>query len=454
MSGGGGAGSGVAGANADSGAGAGGEVGAGAGIRMVYVLLDGVGDLPHPDLDGRTPLQAARTPNLDRLARAGAMGRVVSVGRGIAPESDIAVFNMLGYGFRHADYAGRGVIEAIGIGIDFRDGDLALRGNFATLDAGGVITDRRAGRRIDRADAEAAAAEIERGVRFSRPGASVAVAPTIGHRVTVRIRLEGEDLSSNITNTDPAYARVDGMGIAKAVGDYMRIEKCLPLDGSPAAALAASLVNEFTEQSTAILAASGTNRARADAGRKTLGCILLRDAGSRHPVVDPISDVHSMSFSCIVDMPVEIGISRVLRMRAFEAGGLADYEAKARAAAGALAEHNAVYVHLKGPDEFGHDGDAAGKTASIEEIDSRFFGPLLGALDLSEAAVVVSADHSTPCISKGHSDDPVPLLVSGGGRVRPDGTKRFTEDEAKTGSMGLLDGADVVREAVARIRGA
>ena len=424
------------------------------GVRMVYVLLDGVGDLPHPDLGGRTPLQAARTPNLDRLAGAGAMGRVVSVGKGIAPESDIAVFNMLGYGFRHADYAGRGVIEAIGIGIDFKDGDLALRGNFATLDAGGAITDRRAGRHIDRADAEAVAGEIERGVRFSRPGASVVVAPTIGHRVTVRIRLDGEDLSSNITNTDPAYARVDGMGIAKAVGDYMRVEKCLPLDGSPAAALAASLVNEFTEQSTSILAASGTNRARAGAGKKTLGCVLLRDAGNRHPAVDPISDVHSMSFSCIVDMPVEIGISKVLRMRAVEAGGLADYEAKAGAAAEALGSHDAVYVHLKGPDEFGHDGDAAGKTASIEDIDSRFFGPLLGAIDTSEVAVVVSADHATPCISKGHSDDPVPLLVSGGGMARQDGTRRFTEDEARAGSIGLLDGADVVREAVARIRGA
>lgn len=422
-------------------------------VSMVYVLLDGVGDLPHPDLGGMTPLQAARTPNLDRLARGGAMGRVVSVGRGIAPESDIAVFNMLGYGFRHADYAGRGVIEAIGIGIDFRDGDLALRGNFATVDGEGVITDRRAGRHIERADAEAVASELERGVRFSRPGASVVVAPTVGHRVTVRIRLDGEDLSSNVTNTDPAYARVDGMGIAKAVGDCMRIEKCLPLDGSPAAALAASLVNEFTEQSGRILAGSETNRARAEAGRKTLGCILLRDAGNRHPVVDPIGKVHSMSFSCIVDMPVEIGISRVLRMDAYEAGGLADYEAKARAAADAVASHDAVYVHLKGPDEFGHDGDAAGKRASIEDIDARFFGPLLGSIDLSRTAVVVSADHSTPCISKGHSDDPVPLLVSGGGMRGPDGTERFTERDAEAGSLGLLEGADVVRTAVARIGG-
>ena len=96
----------------------------------MYVLLDGVGDLPHPDLNGKTPLQAASTPNMDKIARNGCMGEVISVGEGIAPESDIAVFNMLGYKFRHADYVGRGVIEAT----DFKDGDLALRGNFATLD--------------------------------------------------------------------------------------------------------------------------------------------------------------------------------------------------------------------------------------------------------------------------------------------------------------------------------
>jgi len=96
-------------------------------VHIIYVLLDGVGDLPHPDLEGKTPLEAANTPNLDKIAKNGSIGQVISVGKGIAPESDIAVFNMLGYKFLHSDYVGRGVIEAIGVGIDFKDGDLALR---------------------------------------------------------------------------------------------------------------------------------------------------------------------------------------------------------------------------------------------------------------------------------------------------------------------------------------
>ncbi len=416
-------------------------------IHMIYVLLDGVGDLPHPDLNGKTPLDAAFTPNMDRLAKNGVMGTVISVGKGIAPESDIAVFNMLGYKFQHDNYVGRGVIEAIGVGIDFKDGDLALRGNFSTINDEGAITDRRAGRQIEREDALGVAKEIEEKISFSHPNTSVVVAPTIGHRITVRIRADGNSLSSNITNTDPAYSRVAGMGIAKAVGDFMKIEKCLPLDESVSAKLTANLVNEFSQQSLSILGKSEVNKKRKEEGKKLLNSILLRDAGNRYPVAKPINEQFSMNFSCIVDMPVEIGISEVLKMKAFAAGGLTDYEEKAKVAAKAMETQNAIYVHLKGPDEFGHDGDAQGKMKNIEEIDKRFFGTLLENIDTGKTAVIISADHSTPCINKGHSDDPVPLLISGDG-IKDDGTIRYTEDQAKKGSIGLIEGAQVVKTSI------
>jgi len=409
-------------------------------------LLDGVGDLPHPDLVGKTPLEAATTKNMDILAKNGIMGQVISVGKGIAPESDIAVFNMLGYKFQHSDYAGRGVIEAIGIGIDFKDGDLALRGNFATLDDEGKIIDRRAGRRIEREDVEKISKEIEKEIKFSNPNTTVAVAPTVGHRVTVRLR-DNKPLSSEISNTDPAYARVDGMGIAKAVSDFMKIEKCIPLEQSENAANAANLVNEFTKQSLEIMKKSDVNKQRSQKNKKLLNSILLRDAGNKYPNVKPINDLHSMNFSCIVDMPVEIGISNILKMKAFNAGGLTDYEEKARVAAQAMETENAIYVHLKGPDEFGHDGDAIGKMKNIEEIDERFFGTLLDHVDVSKIAIMISADHSTPSIHKGHSDDPVPLLISGN-MITNDGTQRFTETEAKKGAIGLIDGVQVVKTGI------
>ena len=413
-------------------------------------MLDGVGDLPHPDLAGKTPLEAATTKNMDMLAKNGIMGQVISVGKGIAPESDIAVFNMLGYKFQHSDYAGRGVIEAIGIGIDFKDGDLALRGNFATLDDEGKIIDRRAGRIIEREDAEKISKEIEKEIKFSNPNTTVVVAPTVGHRVTIRLR-DSKPLSSEISNTDPAYARVDGMGIAKAVSDFMKIEKCIPLEQTENAANAANLVNEFTKQSLEIMKKSDVNKQRSQKNKKLLNSILLRDAGNKYPNVKPINDLHSMNFSCIVDMPVEIGISNILKMRAFNAGGLTDYEEKARVAAQAMETENAIYVHLKGPDEFGHDGDAIGKMKNIEEIDDRFFGTLLKNINTNKVFVMISADHSTPCINKGHSDDPVPVLISGDS-ITNDGSERFTEEFAKKGEIGLLEGAQVVDKAIEIIK--
>ena len=420
-------------------------------VHMIYVLLDGVGDLPHPDLNGKTPLEAANTPILDKIASNGAIGEVISVGKGIAPESDIAVFNMLGYKFKHEGYAGRGVIESVGVGIDFKDGDLALRGNFSTLDDEAIIIDRRAGRHIEKEDADGVAKEIEDKIEFSNPDTSVVVSPTIGHRVIVRIRTDSKKLSSKITNTDPAYSNIGGMGVAKAVGDYLKIEKCLPLEDNEDSKFTANLVNEFSEQAIKILKESEINKKRKDQGKKQLSCILLRDAGNKVPNVVPINEKHEMQFSCIVDMPVELGIADILKMKTFEAGGLTDYEEKARVAAKAMETQNSIYVHLKGPDEFGHDGDAIGKMKNIEEIDQRFFKTLLENIDSSKVAIIISADHSTPCINKGHSDDPVPVVVSGD-FVKNDGTTRMTEEQAKKGSIGLIQGAEVVPKSIELIK--
>jgi 2,3-bisphosphoglycerate-independent phosphoglycerate mutase len=415
-------------------------------IRLVYVLLDGIGDLPHPSLNELTPLEAAYTPNLDSLARAGAMGRVISVGKGIAPQSDIAVFNMLGYSFRDGSYVGRGVIESIGCNIDFRDGDLALRGNFATVDDKLKIVDRRAGRIISTEEAKAVCKTLRENIRFSDKDASVALEATVAHRVVIRLRHAKMKLSDRITNTDPAYDKVDGMGIAKDTTGDMYVQKSTAEENSEQARTAAKMLNEFTTQAVQLLRDHPVNRARVAAGKKPMNCILARDSGNRYPNVDPINKKHGISVGCIVDMPVEIGISKVLGMRMFQAGDINAYEEKAKVAARSLKSVNAVYVHIKGPDEFGHDGDARGKKKNIEDIDSRFFGVLMQELKGS-ATIVVSGDHSTPCVKKGHSDDPVPLLISGS-NVKQDGSARFTENYGKRGRLGLLMGAEVLPTAI------
>ena len=413
-------------------------------IRLVYVLLDGVGDLPHPTLNDLTPLEAAYTPNLDTLTRNGAMGNVISVGKGIAPQSDIAVFNMLGYSFKDGSYVGRGVVESIGCDIDFREGDLALRGNFATVDDSLKVIDRRAGRVISIEEAKSVCKTLSDNIRFSDSGGSVKLEPTIAHRVVIRFRHDNMKLSDKISNTDPAYDKVEGMGIAKTVtGEDIYVQESQAQEETEPAKVAAKMLNEFTIQAVQLLRDHPVNRTRIASGKKPMNCILARDSGNRYPYVEPINKKYNMIIGGIVDMPVEIGISKVLGIKMFQAGDITDYEKKASVAADALKSVNAIYVHIKGPDEFGHDGDASGKKKNIEDIDRRFFGTLMKVLNKIDATIVVSGDHSTPCIKKGHSDDPVPLLVSGS-RVKQDGSARFTENYAKSGRLGLLMGVDVL----------
>src|ERR671925_931283 len=165
--------------------------------RLLYVCLDGLGDDPIPELDDRTPLEAARTPFLDSLARRGRTGTVVTVGEGIAPESDIAVFAILGYDPRD-EHPGRGVVEAVGAGMDFRDGDLAFRVNFATGEWP-TILDRRVGRDLSSEEATALAEEVNRNLTL--PKATFELRATVEHRGALVIRSEEGPLSAEVTNT-------------------------------------------------------------------------------------------------------------------------------------------------------------------------------------------------------------------------------------------------------------
>ena len=410
-------------------------------LRILYVLLDGIGDLPNPGLNGQTPLEAAKTPNIDSLARKGKMGQVISVGKGISPQSDIAVFNMLGYDFQGKKYAGRGIIEIIGCGVDFSDGNLALRGNFATLDSNRII-DRRAGRDILKQEADSICAFLEDNLKFDDPVVSVKITPTISHRVIIKFRHNKKYLSDKITNTDPAYGKLNGIGVAKTDVEAMVVQESQSEDNSESSILSAKIVNEFTSKSISLLKEHPVNLNRISNNKKPMSVILLRDAGNAVPSLQPINEKYGISTSCLVDMPVEIGIAKILGMDIYRSQKIDDYEQKAKEVAEILNSYNLVYVHIKGPDEYGHDGDALGKKSNIELIDENFFGVFLKCVTRKHI-VVISGDHSTPCIRKSHTDDPIPLLVSGNG-IKSDGSRRFTESWGNKGSIGTLKGSEVI----------
>lgn len=410
----------------------------------MYVLLDGVGDLPSPQLSGLTPLQSASTPALDALAKKGCMGQVITVGHDIAPQSDIAVFNMLGYDFKNGEgYVGRGVVELLGSGVEFRNGDLAMRGNFATIDDSNRIIDRRAGRNIAEWEANAICESLASKVRFSDPDASLVIKPTVGHRVVIRFRHNSLKLSDNISNTDPAYDKVSGIGVARMSSYQDMVEASVPSDDTIAAKTSAHLVNSLSDQAISILKSDPVNEERYKAGKKLINCVLLRDAGNRIPKLVPIRDKYGMNVAAVVDMPAETGIANMLQMEILRSGKVDDYEQKAEVISSNLAKHDLIYAHIKGPDEFGHDGDALGKKKNIEQIDSLFFDRMLKETKSTDVTIVVSADHSTPCIKKSHSPDPVPLLISSG-QVQNDGSLRFTEEFAAKGILGQINGSQVI----------
>lgn len=412
-------------------------------MKLFYILLDGVGDKPDPSLNWLTPLEAAYTPSLDLLARRSISGLVYPVAKGIAPESDIAVFGMLGYRF-DSGYVGRGVVEAIGAGYDFRDGELALRGNFATLGEDFIIRDRRAGRDLSQQEAKKLADAVNKHVKLPY-GAKFCLIPTVAHRNVLIISLADLKLSANITNTDPAYERVKGMGIAKEHAEVLRLQRSVPLDESQESKLSAQLVNEFTEKAVEVLKDHPVNLERKKKGSLPADVILLRDASNLLPRLKKLPEKFGLKFACIADMPVEKGVAKLTGMAEYSAGGVKDYELKAKKASELIKKYDVVYVHIKGPDEPGHDGDAKLKKRVIEEVDSRFFKPLVDICSPDEYRFVVSGDHSTPCQLKAHSDDPVPLIISGKSK---DKTCRFTEREASKGSLGKLIGAEVLAKAI------
>ena len=411
--------------------------------------MDGIGDLPHPDLNYLTPLEAAYTPFLDKIARKGVSGKVTSVGDGIAPQSDIAVFNMLGYNFKNMEYFGRGVVECIGCGIDFIEGDLALRGNFATINKSDKrILDRRAGRSISKEDSTAICNLIKENVKLR--DVEYSIEPTIGHRVVLRFRMKNFKLGQNITNTDPAYEKVNGIGIALDTSKSDLFVAKSQADDE-ISKISSEIVNDFSDQVIQILDNCQINKDRISRGLLPVNCILMRDAGNKYPKVDDINKKYKIKFASLVDMPVEIGISKIVGMKSYDAGNTSEYELKSKTLLNILKDYDLIYVHIKGPDEFGHDGDARGKKRNIEEIDKHFFGNLrLGLEKMSdeyEVQFIICGDHSTPCIKKAHTDDPIPLIVSGE-RLATDGTSRYTEGNADRGIIGRIYGYQVIENAL------
>jgi len=412
-------------------------------LKLIYVAIDGMGDLPIKALDNKTPLEVAETPNLNALAQNGKTGLMYTVGKGIAPESDAAVISLLGYDpFKYS--TGRGAIEAVGAGIPIKDGDVALRCNFATVSEGKTLLDRRAGRTLATRDAVELADIANQQIKLETYPASFELKATLGHRAVLVIRSKDKPLSGKIYNSDPAYAIVNGLGAAQTKVD-MSLKTVDPLENTEEAKNAANLTNEIITKTHELWEEHPINKRRAAEGKLKANILLTRDASSIVPKFFNINQYYNTNFAALADMHTELGIAKLAGMNATllppPSGDLQqDYDIRVKTLMDMLPKQDCFYIHLKGPDEPGHDGNYKLKTQIITAVDKYFFGPLLKQISLKDTLICVTSDHATPCDLKIHSDTPVPLLISGPSLGKENETK-FCERECAKGSLGLLEHA-------------
>lgn len=414
--------------------------------KLLFVVIDGGADTPNPEIGNKTAFDAAEIPNMDFLARNGENGVMKILP--IPPESDEAVLSLLGYDI-FKNYTGRGPIEAIGGGVKFENGNLVLRCNLATV-KDGIVKNVRAGY-ISTSEAK----ELERAINqyVSLSGAEFVFKITKDYRGVLVIKSK-EKLSAKISNTHPGYKlRLldivwDRSGDIKYVpmGEAIdkpvcNLQKCMPLESTKSAELSARLVNEFIEKSRLVLGGHPLNKRRISEGKPPANIILVRDAGNKIPKFYNLSKVYGLRWASFVDMPVEKGISQIMGMDIIPLPHLSkdarmDMTVRVLTLLKNWELYDAFYVHLKGPDIFGHMGDIKGKIKSIEDIDKFFFKQLLKNVDLVNTVIVVTCDHTTSSFRKAHTADPVPLTIFG--VDGPDNTSYFSEKECEKGKMGLV----------------
>jgi len=377
--------------------------------KLALVVLDGVGDLATREQGYMTPLEAASTPNLDSLSRDSAQGRMVPVAPGITPGSGPGHVGLFGYDPLEFQ-VGRGVIEALGLGLELKAGDVAARANFCTLDSKGIVTDRRAGR-IDTEVCEKLCAMLAAKVKKAGD-AQVIIKPGKGHRFVVLFR--GKGLEGPLTDADPHR-------------EGLAVPEVRPVDPkSVKAKKAAKLVAEFYKAALPIIR-----------NEKPANGFLLRGI-AHQPEIPTFEQRYGLRAACIAVYPMYKGLAQLVGMTKLEGAQtikeqferyLAEYD-----------NYDYFFIHYKYTDMYGEDGNFAAKKKAIEEFDAAL--PVF--LQKQPDVLAITGDHSTPCIVKGHSWHPQPVLLSSA-LSGSDKLQRFTETGANSGSLGVFEAKYLMR---------
>jgi 2,3-bisphosphoglycerate-independent phosphoglycerate mutase len=372
--------------------------------KIVLLVFDGLGGLPM-EAGGPTELEAARTPNLDRLAYEGTLGQIIPISPGVTPGSGPAHLGLFGYDPIVYD-VGRGVLEASGIGIKVYKGDVAARGNFCTVDQEGLITDRRAGR----IPTEEAIPIVKKLASIQVPGVEVEVEHVKEYRFAVVMK--GKDLEPDLEDTDPQRLGVPPLPVrARTEG----------------AQTTADLFNQWVSGARELLA----DESRANA-------VTLRGF-STDPDLPQFEDIYGIHPACIAVYPMYKGVASLVGMVVEKIDGDRPKD-EFRAVARLWDVYDFFFIHIKKTDSRGEDGDFEGKAAEIEAVDQA----LPDLLALKPDVLAVTGDHSTPAKMRVHSFHPVPLLLWAPATARPDGERTFGETACARGGLGTFPSSSLM----------
>jgi 2,3-bisphosphoglycerate-independent phosphoglycerate mutase len=375
--------------------------------KIVMLVIDGLGGLP-VEAGGPTELEAARISNLDRLAAGSLCGLSVPIGPGITPGSGPAHLALFGYDPLRYEI-GRGILEALGIGFDLHDEDVAARGNFCTVDEKGLITDRRAGR-IPTGE-NARLCKLLRGIKL--PGVQVFLETVKEYRFVLVLR--GEGLEGGLTETDPQQLGVPPLPVQALV---------------PEAERTAQLFNQWIAQAREILA-----------DQCPANMVTLRGL-AKNPGLPSMEEVYGLRSAAIAGYPMYRGVAKLVGMDVLDTGETLEEEVETLKAH--FADYDFFFVHVKKTDSAGEDGDFERKVSTIEHVDE--FVPAL--LDLKPEVFIVTGDHSTPALLKLHSWHPVPTLLHSR-YCRADQTDEFSERGCSRGALGRFPAVDLMPIAMA-----
>jgi 2,3-bisphosphoglycerate-independent phosphoglycerate mutase len=383
------------------------------GGKILLLVMDGLGGLPRQQ-GGLTELESAHKPHMDQLAREGSTGLSIPVARGVAPGSGPAHLGLFGYDPLVYDI-GRGVLEAIGIGLEVDAGDVAIRGNFCTVDDQGNITDRRAGR----IPTEEGEKRVEMLKSIQLDGVQIQISAGEGYRFAMVLR--GDGLGDQVADTDPQITGVPPLP-ARAT--------------SPDSERTASLTNQW-------IAAAG-ERLR---GQEPANMITLRGFAT-DPNLPKYEDVYKLKAACVATYPMYKGVSRLVGMKTIPTDMHFSIQDEFDMVAQVWHEYDFIFCHVKYTDSRGEDGNFDAKVKVIEEVDAAL--PTL--LGLNPDVLIITGDHSTPATYRAHSWHPVPTLLWAPATHMPDRAQAYGERECMNGALGQFLASDLMPLALAHAK--